>query len=408
MKILFVTQYFYPEIFRGNDIVFDLVKRGETVTVLTAIPNYPAGKYYNGYGLIKRRKENINGVKVIRLPVIPRGKGGALTLMLNYLSFAFVASLYSLILGAAKEKYDLIFAQQLSPITSVLPALIVKKIQKIPLFLWVLDLWPESLVSAGNVKNRFIIEPFLQIVKLSYKNSDKILISSKGFTKSILEKGNHNSKLIYFPNWAEDVFTEPSKLELTPVLPKGFLIMFAGNIGEAQDFESIMKAALLLKNNNQIKFIFIGAGRKKEWLINFVKGHDLAETIYLYEHYPIHSMPSFFIHASVMLLPLKDELIFNLTVPAKLQAYMASAKPVIGMLNGEGAEIINESQCGITVRSGDYDQLAKQIQNLYLMSDDELKRYGENGKEYYECYFNKRKCLNYLYNLLNEKEVKNV
>jgi glycosyltransferase involved in cell wall biosynthesis len=398
MKILFVTQYFYPESFRGNDIAFDLAKRGEDVTVITAIPNYPTGKFFDGYNLFKKRKEIINNVKVIRLPVIPRGKGSALSLLLNYGSFAIVASLFSIYLSI-KVKFDLIFAQQLSPVSSVLPAIIVKKIQKIPLYLWVLDLWPESLISAGNVKNKYIISFFMQVVKSAYRNSDIILISSRGFVKSIEKKGNYTRKIIYFPNWAEDVFTNNSHFSI-PELPSGFLVMFAGNIGESQDFENIMNAALLLKENKKIKFIFIGDGRKKDFALKFSKEHNLEQTVYFYGHHPIKLMPAFFRHAAIMLLPLKDELIFNLTVPAKLQAFMASAKPVIGMLNGEGAEIIKDAKCGLSVLSGDYKDLVKQIEILYSMSNDDLNILGENGRNYYECYFNKGKSLSYLYDLI--------
>jgi glycosyltransferase involved in cell wall biosynthesis len=405
MKILFVTQYFYPETFRGNDIAFDLANRGEDVTVITAIPNYPTGKYFDGYDLFKKRKEIINNVKVIRLPVIPRRKGGVLTLMLNYFSFAIVASLFSIFLSV-KEKFDFIFAQQLSPVTSVLPAIIVKKIQKIPLFLWVLDLWPESLISAGNVKNKYVISFFMQVVKLAYRISDIILISSRGFAKSIIMKGNYNKKIIYFPNWAEDVFNNNSTVSI-PELPPGFLVMFAGNIGESQDFENIMNAALLLKENKNIKFIFVGDGRKKDWVVNFAKEHNLEQTVYFYGHYPIDAMPTFFRYASIMLLTLKNELIFNLTVPAKLQAFMASAKPVIGMLNGEGAEIINDAQCGLSVSSGDYEGLVKKIEILYNMSGYDLNILGENGRHYYESYFNKDKSLAYLYDLITASIGKN-
>lgn len=399
MKILLVTQYFYPETFKGNDVAFDRANRGDDVTVVTAIPNYPFGKYYDGYGLLKKRKEIINGVKVIRLPVIPRGKGGALNLMLNYFSFAIIASFFSIYLSF-KEKFDIVFAQQLSPVTSVLPAIILKRIQKIPLYTWVLDLWPESLTSAGNVENNFVISFFLRVAKSVYRNSDKILISSKGFEKSILEKGDFNDKIVYFPNWAEDVFSKVTKSDIPP-LPSGFLVMFAGVLGEAQDFESIMKAALLLKDNKNIKFILVGDGRKKEWVLDFVNENELNETVYLMGIHPIEKMPAFFENASVMLLPLKNELIFNLTAPAKLQAYMASSKPVIGMLNGEGAAIINDSKCGISVPSGDYKELANKIELISYLPESELSLYGKNGRQYYEKYFHKEKCLSHLDVLLN-------
>lgn len=400
MKILFVTQYFYPEIFRGNDIAFDLANKGESVTVITAVPNYPSGSFFKGYGIFRRRKEIINNVEIIRIPVIPRGRGGALQLFLNYFSFALFSSIYCFFL-ALRKKFNCIFVQQLSPVTLVLPAIVFKKIQKIPLYLWVLDLWPESLTSAGGVKNRIILSFFENIVKAAYRNADKILISSKGFEKSIIEKGDFKKKIIYFPNWAEDVFNETKEIDI-PELPRGFLIMFAGNIGEAQNFENVLKTALLLKENKEIKFIIIGDGRKKDWISKFILDNNLNNTVFLLGRFPIEAMPSFFNEASVMLLPLKDELIFNLTVPAKLQAYMASSKPVLGMLNGEGAKLIMDAGCGYSVEADNYVGLAEKIEELSNLPKSELLKIGANGRSYCDEFFNKKKSLSHLYELIKK------
>jgi len=408
MKILFVCQYFYPEIFRGNDIAFDWAARGENVIVITAVPNYPSGKFYESYGLFQRRKEFVRGVQVIRVPVVPRGKGGPIRLVLNYFSFLITASVYCFYL-AFKQEFDFIFVQQLSPVTMALPALVVKKIQRIPLYVWILDLWPESLSAGGGIKNKYVLILFKFIVQTIYNNSSKLLISSKGFTKSISNQGNYLNKIIYFPNWAEDVFESTTSHDtyiILPALPDGFLIMFAGNIGEAQDFDNIMNAALLLKSNKCIKFIIIGDGRKKEWLGSFIKANHLEDNVYLMGRYPIEFMPAFFKKANVMLLSLKNDIIFNLTAPAKLQAYMASGKPIIAMLNGDGADIINTANCGLAAPAGDFLDFANKIALMSNYTPSQLDSLGNNGKIYCLEHFDKHKSLDYLFELMKAAIVK--
>ncbi len=398
MKILLVTQYFYPENFKSNDIAFELQRKGYTVTVLTGIPNYPSGKFFQGYGLFKKRKQTIQGVRIIRSWLISRGHCSGFRLALNYFSWAFFASWKALWLGIW-YKYDAIIVHEPSPITQGIPAIIVKKIQKIPLYFWVLDIWPESLISAGGVHNKLVLSFFNGIVKYVYKNADKLLISSRKFKDSIIKKGNFIEKLIYFPNWAEDVFKNSTAYPI-PALPDGFKVMFAGNIGEAQDFEHIMQAILLLKEKQDIQFIFIGDGRKRPWIEEFIKKHNLTKTVHILGRFPLEAMPAFFEQADAMLLALKDESIFNLTVPAKLQAYMAAGKPVIAMLNGEGAEIIKEAACGLVVNAGDYTDLAKNILLLKTIPTTQKKQMGEKGKQYCSQYFNKQICIDHLIEIL--------
>lgn len=290
--------------------------------------------FTKGTGHLKSSSEIVNGVKVKRACLFPRGDGGGLRLALNYFSWAFFASCKGFMM-ALFHKYDVILGHEPSPITQGIPAIIVKKILRIPFYFWVLDLWPESLVSAGGVKNKFVLNFFTRITKFVYSNSDRILISSRGFRNSILEKGDYAAKLVYFPNWAESVFIKNSGGQI-PDLPDGFKVMFAGNVGEAQDFEHIMQAALKLKEFKDIHFVIVGDGRKRVWVEEFVENNQLHDTVHLLGRFPLETMPAFFKQADVMLVTLKDELIFNVTVPAKLQAYMAAGKPILAMLNGEG------------------------------------------------------------------------
>ncbi|WP_047446022.1 glycosyltransferase family 4 protein [Alistipes sp. ZOR0009] len=394
-NILIVTPHFYPEDFKVNDIAFDLQKRGFGVSVVTCIPNYPQGKFFSGYSLFKKRREAINGVSVYRVAVIPRGNGSGVMLGLNYLSYLITATLTCLFLGL-RHRYSHVFVHETSPVTVGLPAILVKKIQRIPLFFWVLDLWPESIVAASGLKNKFILNKIDRLVKFIYRSSNLILISSKGFQKSILEKGDFRDKIVYFPNWAEDIFVKPIGNVELPSFPKGFNVMFAGNIGEAQNFEVVMQAALLTKRHKDIHYCIVGDGRKRSWVEEFVKRNELEDTVHLYGRYPISHMPAFFDKADVMLLPLKDEPIFALTVPAKLQAYMASSKAVVGLIAGEGANIISEAKCGFCVEPSNFEKLAEVILQASILSKDELKTMGNNGRIYYDSTFMKDSLLSKL------------
>lgn len=395
MKIVLVTQYFFPENFKSNDIAFELVKRGHEVTVLTGLPNYPEGDFYSGYGFFKKRRETINGVKVIRASLIPRGKGSGIRLFLNYFSWAFFASVRAFFL-AFENKFDAVLVHEPSPITQGFPAIVIKKIQKIPLHFWVLDLWPESLTSAGGIKNETVLSFFTGMVKYIYNHSDKILISSKGFRDSILTKGNYENKLVYFPNWAEDSILKGNSNYPIPELPHGFKILFAGNIGVAQDVNSIIKAALILKEELDIHFVFVGDGRSKQELEDFVINNYLSKTVHFMGRFPIDAMKTFFNKADVLLVSLKDELIFNVTVPAKLQAYLCTHKPILGILNGEGAELINEAQCGFSTNAGDSEGLAREIVKLYELSVEQRNILGQNGFKYFEENFTMTKCIDNL------------
>jgi len=402
MKILIVTQYFYPENFKSNDMAFELKKRGHEVTVLTGIPNYPEGKIYDGYGFFKTRKQIINGVEIIRALLMPRGKGGGIRLFINYFSWAFFASLKAIQISSSK-KFDVIIVHEPSPITQFYPALALKKLQKTPIYFWVMDLWPESLEIAGGIKNEFILNSFTKMVQKFYKESEKILITSKGFKKSILEKGDFEDKIHYFPNWAEDTISFGNKEFPIPTLPEGFKIMFAGNIGEAQDMDNIMTAALHLKHNKNIKFILVGDGRKMPFVQDFIKNNNLEETVYTVGRYPVEAMASFFNVADALLVSLKDDPIFNLTVPAKVQAYMSSGKPIIAMLNGEGAETIVEANCGFAVPAGNSDKLAEVINQASQMTDEHLLGLGENGKRFYETHYKMEECISNLEKIISQK-----
>lgn len=391
MKILIVSQYFWPEEFRINDLAINLIERGHEVTVLTGNPNYPKGKFVKGYGF-KWSTEVYKGIEICRVPIIPRGSN-SLMLVLNYLSFIITGSLFSFF---NKKKYDKVFAVNFSPITAVIPAIVYCKKHKQDLSIWVQDLWPESVIAASNIKSNRVQKVLTKLVKYIYKKSDKIFISNSGFKKSLLTKGVDPNKIYYMPNWAEDIFEAEKNLKIDRKrysIPEGFVIMFAGNLGEAQDLETVLKAAKLTKGNNNIKWVFVGDGRKGNWLRDNIKNENLSNTVKVLGRFSTEQMPLFFKQADAMLVSLKDEFIFSLTVPSKVQCYMASKKPILSMLNGAGNDVINESKSGFIANAGDYHELAENAIKCESLSKREIESLGQNSFKYYQKHFSKRKII---------------
>ena len=403
MKILICTNHFYPETFRVNDVAWHLQKQGHEVMVLTAIPDYPQGHYYKGYGIFKKRKETINGVKVYRAFIVPRGKGGKFRLVLNYLSYT-ISSIIMTFFLCLRNRFDAVFVHETSPVMIGIPSVIAKKMQKIPLCFWVLDLWPESLSAAGGIHNKTVLSFFNKITCWIYRHSDKILISSNGFRDSILEKGDFEKKIEYFPNWGEDLYLRASKVannSSTCELPDGFRIMFAGNIGEAQNFEKVMEVVCGL-STDEVKWILIGDGRKREWIERYIEEHSLEKRVFLLGNHPITEMPEYFAQADMMFLSLKSNEIFNLTVPAKLQAYMASGKPILAMIDGETAHVIESAHAGYVTSSEDVEGMCTMIEKEILPRRDSLKELGENGHRYYMENFHHDICMKHLEEILGQ------
>lgn len=403
-RILIFTNHFFPENFRVNDVAFELAKQEYQVTVFTGIPNYPQGKFYDGYGFLKRRKEILNDVNVIRIPLLPRGSNSLIKLSLNYISYAFFLTIYSIFISFA-QKFDVILVHHTSPIFLGIPAVIVKKLQKIKLIFWNLDLWPESVTETTGLKLNFIIKIVEKIVRFIYRNSDEILISSKQFRQSLVNKGVENNKIHYFPNWAEDIFirNDQKSVDITQYnIPKDCLkIMFAGNIGAAQDMESVLHAVeISSKFDLKICWIFIGEGRKSDWMKNETQKLGLENRVFFLGQHPVEMMPSFFKAADVMLVSLKGRPIFSLTAPAKIQAYMASSKPILAMMNGEGVDIINEANCGLTCDAGDSVALAENAIKFARMDKYQRELIGKNGLIFYNNYFAKTNMLGQLVNFI--------
>jgi len=401
MKILIVTQYFWPETFRINDLAQGLIERGHRVTVLTGLPNYPGGKFFEGYGYRGPYRQDYGGVDVIRVPLIPRGNGGGFQLALNYFAFAVSGAVLAPL--RCRGSFDAILVYEPSPITVGVPAIILRALKRVPLLFWVQDLWPESLSATGAVKSQWVMRLVATLVRFLYRRSDRILIQSRAFSAPIEALGADASCIRYFPNSAEEIY-QPGKLKagLEPGLPPGFRVMFAGNIGAAQDFETILAAATLLKQESEIHWLVLGDGRQRAWVAREIEARGLQATFHLLGHYPPEAMPRFFARADAMLVTLRKEPIFALTLPSKVQSYLACAKPIIAAMDGEGARVVTEAGAGVAVPAENPVALADAVLRLARMGLDARQAMGERGRAYFEQHFEREMLLTRLEGWMNE------
>lgn len=402
MRILLVTQYFYPEVFKSNDLAFELVKRGHQVDALVGIPNYPEGKYFKGYGIFKKRHEVVNGVNIYRVFQTPRGKGGW-RLPINYFSFVISGCFRVLFQFAWKKKYDCIIGHEPSPIFQAYPALLLRKLRKTPFYYWIMDLWPDAMKSGGGVKNDKVLNFVDMLVKGIYKRTDKILITSKRFREPIAAKGDFADKIIYFPNWSDDILQMDDSYVI-PQLPEGFKIMIAGNLGKSQNLEAVTEVMLGLKDVPEVKWVFVGGGSRKEWLESFIKENGLEDRAVCLGQYPFKAMPAFYKQADAMLVTLRAGFPhLEAVVPARLQSYMSAGRPVLAMIGCGGADIIEESKCGYAVPAGDSKALISVIKKIVLTDKENFRKMGENGRDYYNKYFRMDKCIDNLEEIIGAK-----
>lgn len=388
MKILVVTQYFWPENFRINDLAREFYKRGHAVTVLTGLPNYPAGYFSPGYGLSGSYRELYEGVEVIRCPLLPRGSGSGVRLALNYISFAVMATLRGLL--ACRKDYDVIFVHEPSPMTVGIPAIALKLMTRAPMMLWVLDLWPDSISATQAVRSPMLLRLIERMVRFIYWHCDRILVQSKAFVSHVERQRVPSEKILYFPSWAETIYEAADGRLPAPEnihLPEGFRVMFAGNVGAAQDFETILTAAERLKSRRDIHWIIVGDGRMLSWVQAEVERRRLSGTVHLLGRHPLETMPALFAQADAMLVTLRREPIFALTIPGKVQSYLASGRPIVAALDGEGARIIQEAGAGIVCPAERPEALADAVVRLAETPKETRELMGRRGAEYYATHF---------------------
>jgi len=382
VRILIISQYFWPENFRVNDLAQELVQRGNAVTVLTGIPNYPAGKVFDAFKKDRHAYSHFSGAVVYRVPMIARGNG-SLRLMLNYLSFVIGACL----LGPWRlrgQSFDVIFVYEPSPATVGLPAILLGRLKRAPVVFWALDLWPETLAAVGAVRSLLVLSVVGHMVSFIYNRCALVLGQSRGFLGSISKYCADTNKIRYFPSWAEDVYSHDVIKHAPEVTVREgvFNVMFAGNVGEAQDFPAILEAAEILKHDVAIRWLVVGDGRMSAWLRNEVERRGLTHCFLLLGRFGVERMPSFYAHADTLLVSLRRDPIFALTIPGKVQSYLMAGVPLLGMLDGEGATVIREANAGLVCSSGDGRGLAMAVQELASMSKKERRQFGNNGRAY--------------------------
>jgi glycosyltransferase involved in cell wall biosynthesis len=401
MRILIVTQYFWPENFRINDLVSELKNRGHKLTVLTGKPNYPSGKIFPEFLDQPSEYREYRGAEVIRVPMLSRSSG-FFRLSLNYLSFLIGAILWGT-WSLRKKSFDLVFVYGPSPIIVALPAILLARIKRIPIVFWVLDLWPESLSAVGAVRSKTILKLVGSLVGYIYKHCTLVLGQSQSFINQIAIYCKDKTKIRYYPSWAENLFdTKSLKAPEVPIKTNSFDIVFAGNIGDSQDMPAILDAAEILKYKNNVRWLIIGDGRKYKWLQLEVKRRKLQKEVLILGRYPIDRMPSFYAHADVLLVTLKKDPVFSLTIPAKLQSYLMAGIPVLGMLDGEGANLILNARAGIPSPAGDSRALASSVLEMMTKSPSERSKMGRKGCEYIKKEFDRGALISTLENFLNE------
>ncbi len=385
MKVLIVSQYFWPESFRINELARSLAEKDVEVEVLTGKPNYPRGDIFDGYRAWGCQQESNHGIVIHRIPLLARRRGG-LRLALNYLSFVITGILFApwLLRG---RKFDVIFVYAPSPILQAIPAIFLGWLKGCPVVLWVQDLWPASLSATGYVRNQIVLNLVERVVRFIYRHVDLLLVQSEAFIGPVSALAS-GTPVKYYPNSVDESFSVPS-ITVVPVVPglgSGFSVMFAGNIGTAQAVEVIVEAAALLKEQMDIHFVVLGDGSRREWMLQEAKKRGL-ENLHLPGRFPVETMPGFMQQASVLLVTLADQEIFSFTIPSKVQAYLAAGRPILACLNGEGASLVAASGAGLTAPAEDGKALAAAILQLYRMSPQEQEAMGAKGRLYYAQHF---------------------
>ena len=380
MRILFVTQYYYPEQFQINEIAPELVKRGHQVTVLTGLPNYPSGIVDKEYRGRQRRDEIIDGVRVIRCFEIGRRKG-KMNLASNYISYATSASLKA---RRIKEKYDVVICYQLSPVTMACPAIVYKKKYKCKSLLYCLDIWPES--AQAHVSNdKGILYQWISLISKSiYNQFDRLLVTSQPFIDYMHEVNDIDlNKLSYLPQHADDSYLE---MDLSAAEDDIADFMYAGNLGHGQVVENIILATAELKDLDNFKVHIVGGGTKADDLKELAQEHSVGDKIIFHGHRSRDQMPEMYKKADVLLITLRGNNYVGNTMPGKLQVYMTTGKPILGAINGAANQVITESGCGKSVAAGDYAGLAR-IMREYIENPGKFSDCGRKGGEYFRTNF---------------------
>lgn len=392
--ILVICQYFYPEEFRINDICKEWVKRGYEVTVVTGIPNYPQGKFYDGYGWFRKRREEYEGVHVVRLPIIARGKG-AIMMILNYLSYVVSGFFWKTF---TRIKADKVFIFQLSPLTQALVGVWYAKRRKIPCSIYVQDLWPENVEGVVGIHNKTIIGMIDKMADYIYKRCVKIFATSPSFRRRIEERSSAwddgQSKVFYWPQYAEDCYQPVERTPLPDMPDDGiFKVVFTGNIGYAQGLDILPKTAALLKQHEvACEFIIIGDGRYREEFEKEIVQNNVQESFLLLGRKKPEVISAYLAWCDVAFISFADNPLFDMTIPAKLQSYMACGMPILAVAGGETKRVVEEAECGMCIEERSPEALAAGLEEWLKQGIPE--ELGKKARQYSEQKFSKELLLN--------------
>lgn len=363
------------------------------MTVITGIPNYPQGKFYKGYGWFKKRREVYNGIRVIRIPIIPRGKN-VVMLSLNYLSFVVSGFFWQLF---TRLRADYVFIFEVSPMTQALPGVWYAKKRNIPCYLYVTDLWPENVEVIAGISNKKIINTIGSMVDYIYKRCDRIFTSSKSFVEAINDRGVPWEKLQFWPQYAEDYYVRIAKNSVNvPEIPQDekFNIIFAGNIGEAQGLDILPETARILRQRGKdVRFNIVGDGRYKSTLVDKVISEGLTEMFNFINRQPSTRIPEFMAVCDAALISLSKNRVFSITLPAKTQSCLACGIPIIVSGDGEVQEVVKRAKAGVCSEAGNATELAKSIESIMDSSIEQRKVMANNAIRYYKLNFEKDRLL---------------
>ncbi len=381
MKLIVFSQHFWPENFRINSIVNYLSKKNiiKRISVFTAKPNYPKGKIFKGYKKFSFEKERKNQITIYRTQIIPRKEATTINLILNYISY-IISGLINLF--KIKNNYEIIFVYCTSPIFQAIPAIIFSKMRKIPLVLWVQDLWPQSVQETGYIKNEFIISIIKFVTRLIYNNSDLILVQSRQFVKPIKELTKTNVKI--FLNPSEFNFVKKNKF--IKRINKNKKIYYAGNIGSVQNLNNLIQFCRNTKLKN-FKIVLYGEGSKKKWLVNQIKKFNISDIIEVKKYLEKNKFKTEMHKADCFLLLLSDGKALSRTIPAKFQTYLHFGKPIISWANGEVSLITKKNKLGFSAKSNSLKEFSSCISKLTKMKKKEFHKFNKNNIDFFNKNF---------------------
>ncbi len=380
MRMLLLTQWYPPEPdLKGHVLAEEMRRRGHQVEVVTAFPNYPEGRVYPGYRLRWRQLEVLKGVPVLRLPLYPDHSSSPLRRALNNLSFAASAAMGAPVLC---REPDVVWAYS-PPLTTGIPAWWIGLMRRAPFIFEVVDMLPESLVATGMVRDGVVFQCLGKLAEFVYKRAAAIIVVSPGFKRNLIGKGVPAEKIHYIPNWADEAIFRPVERDLALGKKHGFAgrfnVIFGGNMGPAQELQVVLKAAKILKDVGEIRFALIGDGIDLPNLEAEAKRRSLTNVLFIARQ-PATEMPRFFAWADALLVHLRDEPLFRITIPSKTLAYLACGRPIVCAMAGDAADVVRQSKAGVVCPPGNPTALAEAIRSLYAMEPSKREELGRAGR----------------------------